>query len=55
MMRNTGMDRALKENDEAEWTSVMRPSSSDTSYHLVPFLFLFGFLTGAMKNQLANK
>lgn len=28
MMRNTGMDRVLKEYDEAEWTTVMRPSSS---------------------------
>lgn len=42
MMRNSGLDRVLKENDEAEWTTVMRPSPSGyvNSFGIIP-LFIW--------------
>lgn len=38
MMRNSDLDRVLKENDEAEWIIVMRPSPSGyvNSFGIIP-------------------
>ncbi len=51
MMRNIEMDRALKENDEAEWTTVMRPSSSGyvISFGTIP-LFIWVLNRGYEKS-----
>ncbi len=45
MMCNSELDRVLKENDEAEWTTVMRPSPSGfvNSFGTIP---LFTWVLG---------
>lgn len=45
MMRNPELDRVLRRNDEAEWTTVMRPSPSGyvNSFGIIP---LFTWVLG---------
>jgi hypothetical protein len=54
MMRNSELDRVLKENDEAEWTTVMRPSPSGyvNSFGLIP---LFTWILGRGYEKSASE
>ncbi|MCR6653465.1 MAG: hypothetical protein NVV73_19080 [Cellvibrionaceae bacterium] len=54
MMRNSELDRVLKENDEAEWTTVMRPSSSGyvNSFGTIP---LFTWVLGRGYEKSASE
>jgi len=54
MMRNSELDRVLKKNDEAEWTTVMRPSPSGyvNSFGIIP---LFTWVLGRGYEKSASE
>lgn len=54
MMRNSELDRVLKQNDEAEWVMVMRPSPAGyvNSFGVIP---LFTWVLGRGYEKSASE